>query len=106
MDSIGLITTLEATLTTSKEIFVQHKVGLHARPAAMFVKIANKYTSNITVENLCSQTGPVNAKSILGILSSGVEMNHQIQITAEGEDEDEALKALCELIETNFGEGD
>ena len=93
-------------MTTSKEIVVQHKVGLHARPAAMFVKTANQYTCNITVENLCNQTGPVNAKSILGILSSGVEMNHQIQITTEGEDEEEALAALCELIETNFGEGD
>jgi phosphotransferase system HPr (HPr) family protein len=93
-------------LTTSKEIVVQHKVGLHARPAAMFVKTANQYTSNITVENLCNQTGPVNAKSILGILSSGVEMDHQIQITAEGKDEEQALAALCELIETNFGERD
>lgn len=104
MDIIGLTTSLEATLTASKEIVVQHKVGLHARPAAIFVKTANKYTCNITVENLCNQTGPVNAKSILGILSSGVEMNHQIQITAEGEDEEEAVAALSELIETNFGE--
>ncbi len=70
----------------------------------MFVKTANKYTSDITVENLSNQSEPVNAKSILGILSSGVEMNHQIQITAEGNDEQEALAALCELIETNFGD--
>lgn len=104
LDIIGLATQLEATLTTSKEIVVQHKVGLHARPAATFVKTANKYACNITMENLCNQIGPVNAKSILGILSSGVEMNHQIQITAEGEDEEEALAALCELIKTNFGE--
>lgn len=90
-------------MTTSKEIAVQHKVGLHARPAAMFVKTANKYSCNITVENLSNQSEPVNAKSILGILSSGVEMNHQIKITAEGEDEEEALAALSELIETNFG---
>ena len=95
---------MEATLTTSKEIVVQHKVGLHARPAAMFVKTANQFTCDITVENLCNHTGPVNAKSILGILSSGVEISHQIQITAEGEDEEEALAALYELIETNFGE--
>ena len=70
----------------------------------MFVKTANQFTSQITVENLCNQSDPVNAKSILGILSSGVEMDHQIQITAEGEDEQEAVAALCELIETNFGE--
>jgi phosphotransferase system HPr (HPr) family protein len=104
MNSIGLTISLEATLATSKEIVVQHKVGLHARPAAMFVKTANKYTSNITVKNLSNQSDPVNAKSILGILSSGVEMNHQIRITAKGEDEEEALVALCEIIETNFGE--
>lgn len=91
-------------MTASKEVVVHHKVGLHARPAATFVKTANKYTCQITVENLSNQSEPVNAKSILGILSSGVEMNHKIRITTEGENEEEALEALCELIETNFGE--
>jgi len=90
-------------LTKSLEIAIRHKVGLHARPAALFVKTASIFTSQITVENVSDKSDPVNAKSILGILASGVQMNDRIRITAEGEDEEEALAALQDLIERNFG---
>lgn len=90
-------------MTASHEIIVRHKVGLHARPAAMFVKTASNFTSQITVENVSNKSDPVNAKSILGILASGVQMNDRIRITAEGEDEEEALTVLQDLIERNFG---
>jgi len=68
----------------------------------MFVKVANSFLSQITVKNLSNESDSVNAKSILGILSSGVQMNDHIRITAEGEDEDEALAAIRDLIEGNF----
>jgi len=89
-------------LTKSLEITIRHEVGLHARPAAMFVKAANSFISQITVKNLSNESDSVDAKSILGILSSGVQMNDRILITAEGEDEDEALAALRDLIEGDF----
>ncbi len=89
-------------MTKSLEIAIRHKVGLHARPAAMLVKTANNFSSQITVENLSNKSDPINAKSILGILASGVQMNDRIRITAEGEDEEEALTALRDLIERNF----
>lgn len=89
-------------MTKSLEITIRHEVGLHARPAAMFVKAANRFISQITVKNLSNETDSVDAKSILGILSSGVQMNDRILITAEGEDEDEALAALRDLIEGDF----
>jgi len=89
-------------LTKSLEITISHEVGLHARPAAMFVKVANGFLSQITVKNISNETDSVDAKSILGILTSGVQMNDRIRITAEGEDEDEALAALRDLIERNF----
>lgn len=89
-------------MTKSLEIAIRHKVGLHARPAAMLVKTANNFSSQITVENLSNKSDPINAKSILGILASGVQMNDRILITAEGEDEEEALTALRDLIERNF----
>lgn len=89
-------------LTKSLEITIRHDVGLHARPAAMFVKVANGFLSQITVINLSNESDSVNAKSILGILTSGVQMNDRIRITAEGEDEDEALAALRDLIEGDF----
>ena len=92
-------------MTTSKALIVTHSVGLHARPAALFVKKAAVFKSKILVENRSRKTAPVNAKSLLGVLSLGVSKNDEIRITAEGEDEESALSALSELIESNFGEG-
>ena len=80
---------------------VHNKVGLHARPAALFVQAAMAHQSKITVTN-GEKSG--NAKSILGILSLGVQYNDRITINADGPDEMEALTALTKLIEDNFGE--
>jgi phosphotransferase system HPr (HPr) family protein len=89
-------------LTIQQEIVVRNKVGLHARPAALFVKTAGRYKSRLSVENLTSGKPPANAKSILSLLSCGVSQNNLIRITAEGSDETEALAALVGLIEKNF----
>jgi phosphotransferase system HPr (HPr) family protein len=94
----------ECTLTASLELIVAHKVGLHARPAALFVQTASQFSSEITVENLSKNSTPMNGKSILGILASEVMQDHQIRITADGPDEEQALTALQTLIENNFGE--
>jgi len=91
-------------LTAKRELTVHHKVGLHARPAAMFVKTAMGFSCQIHVTNLSKGTDPVDGKSILGILASCVNQDDRIQITAEGEGDDEALTALCDLIERNFDE--
>lgn len=93
-------------MTTSNEIVVRNKVGLHARPAAQFVKLAGQFKSKTLVENLTKGTPPANAKSILSVLSIAVQMNDQIRLTAEGSDEAAALAALCDLIEKNFGEAE
>lgn len=84
-----------------KEFVIQNKVGLHARPAALFVQTAKKFKSNITVEKNGEE---VNAKSILGILSLGVERGAHIVIKAEGEDEKKVMHEIKELIENKFGE--
>ncbi len=91
---------MESTLT----ITVTHPAGLHARPASLFVKTANQFKSTIQVENLTDSRGAVNAKSILSILTLGVCQDHEINITAEGEDAEDAILALEELINDNFGE--
>jgi len=82
-------------------LVVQHEVGLHARPAAMFVQTAKQFKSDITVSK---DDMEVNAKSILSILTLGVNQGTAITIKADGEDEEEALHALQELVESNFGE--
>lgn len=85
----------------SESIEVQNKTGLHARPAAVFVQAASKFKSNITIEKDLKQA---NAKSILSLLSIGASMGSAIKITAEGEDENQAVDTLIKLIESKFGE--
>ena len=82
-------------------IVVHNKVGLHARPAALFVQAAMAHQSKLTVTR-GEKSG--NAKSMLGILALGVHQDDEITITAEGPDEDAALAALVNLIKNNFGE--
>ena len=85
----------------SKEVLVEIKTGLHARPAATFVKTASEFKSDIVVTKDLKRA---NAKSIMAILSLGVSMGSSITITAEGPDEEAAVSALCDLINTKFGE--
>lgn len=83
---------------------VRHKVGLHARPAALFVQAASKFTSTIKVRNLTANGNFVDAKSIIMVLTLGVMKDHEVLIQTEGADADAALEALKSLIENNFGE--
>ncbi len=86
------------------KIVVKHKVGLHARPASIFVQTANKFTSEITVRNVTAGGEPVDAKSILMVLTLGVIRNHEIELQASGLDEQQALDCLGDLVRGNFGE--
>ena len=83
---------------------VKHKVGLHARPASLFVQTAAKFSSKILVKNLTANGNFVDAKSIIMVLTLGVMKDHEIVLQAEGADADAALEALRLLIEGNFGE--
>ena len=87
-----------------RDVVVTNKTGLHARPAATFVKLVNSFKSKITLENLDRGTPPVNAKSILSILNSGVQQGHHIRLSAEGVDDSAAIDALTELILNKCGE--
>ena len=85
----------------TKEVVIKNQVGLHARPATFFIQKANEFKSSIWVEK---EERRVNAKSLLGVLSLGITKGSSIVISAEGPDEEEAVNALCTLIESNFGE--
>ncbi|MBL7129962.1 MAG: HPr family phosphocarrier protein [Candidatus Omnitrophica bacterium] len=78
-----------------RRLKVKNKQGLHARPAALFVQLANKFDSKITV---AKDNQEVNGKSIMGILMLAAEKNSEILITAEGDDAKEAIDTLEELI--------
>ena len=84
------------------QIVVKHEVGLHARPASQFVKMASGFQSEIKVRNLTSDSAPVDAKSILSVLTLGVERGHEIEVEISGLDEEEALRSLQSLIEADF----
>lgn len=78
-----------------KKLTVKNKSGLHARPAALFVQIANKFDSRITVTR---EGEEVNGKSIMGILMLGAERGSEIEVAAEGDDAHLALLELEKLI--------
>ena len=80
---------------------IRNRLGLHARAAALLVKTANRFGSEITIEKDGLE---VNGKSIMGILMLAASRGSKITVKARGEDAPEALQALGRLIEHKFGE--
>ncbi|MDT8901715.1 HPr family phosphocarrier protein [Anaeroselena agilis] len=80
---------------------ITNKIGLHARPAALLVKTAAAYKSDIT---LVKGDKSVNAKSMLAIMSAGVKAGDAVTVRAAGEDEEQALEAVAALIKAGFNE--
>ncbi len=78
-----------------KQMTVKNRQGLHARPAALFVQVANKFDSRITVKR---DDEEVNGKSIMGILMLGAEKDSSIIIEIDGEDAHEAMEELEKII--------
>lgn len=85
----------------SKKISLINKYGLHARAAAKFVSIASRSGSKITVHYLDKTA---NGKSIMDIMMLAAVLNSELEIKAEGEDEQEVLNNLEQLINERFGE--
>lgn len=79
-----------------------NEVGLHARPSSVLVQQVKKYQSKICISNFTLKSKSVNAKSILDILTLGIEKGHEVSLTAEGADEDDAIKFIQNLIESDF----
>lgn len=86
-----------------REVTVSNRQGLHARPAAEFVKLASTFDSEIFVEK---DELEVNGKSIMGVMMLAAEPGATLAIRAEGDDSDEAVEALAGLVEDGFGEED
>jgi len=84
-----------------KDFEIQNELGLHARPAALFVKTANSFQADIIVEK---EGKKVNGKSIMGIMMLAAAKGSAIKIKARGKDADEAMGALQQLILSKFGE--
>ncbi len=80
---------------------IGNELGLHARPAALFVQKANKYKSDIFLRK---DEVEVNGKSIMSVMMLAVESGTEVTLKADGEDEKAAIQDLKALIESNFGE--
>lgn len=84
-----------------KTIIITNPAGLHARPAALFVQTAGKFTSNVWIKKGIKK---VNAKSIMGLMSLAVSQGTEVVIGAEGEDEEKVINELIDLVTTGFEE--
>ena len=91
-DSSGLMT---------KELLVSNKLGIHARPAAMFVKVANRFSCDIFVEK---DGEKVNGKSIMGLMMLAAGPGSKLTVHADGHDASQALTEIEALMEKKFHE--
>lgn len=87
----------------NKEIEIINKLGLHARAAAKLVALASKFSSEV---QLRKNNQEVNAKSIMGVMMLAASQGTMLELVVNGEDEQEAIEAIIELINDRFGEGE
>ena len=85
----------------TQKVIVKNKDGLHARPATLFVKVASKYKSEVTL----SKNGrEVNGKSIMGVMMLAAAKGSELILKVDGPDEEQAVQSLMELFERKFDE--
>ena len=89
----------------SAEFIVRNEHGLHARPGTMLVNTIKQFNSEITVTNLDGTGKPANGRSLMKVVALGVKKGHHLRFTAQGEDAEQALKAIGEAIAAGLGEG-
>ena len=95
------MTTQSEQPTISKDLIIQNRNGLHARPAALFVKTSSRFHSEVWVEK---DGEKVNGKSIMGLMMLAAGKGSVLRITAEGEDAVTVMQELEHLVSTRFGE--
>lgn len=89
------------TMAVERKVRLPNELGLHARPAMQLVELANKFTSSIRIGR---DGREVDCKNMIAVLTLGAEQGAEILIAADGEDAEEAVEALCRLVEIGFGE--
>jgi phosphocarrier protein HPr len=85
----------------TKELQVSNKLGIHARPAALFVKVASRFKCDVLVEK---DGETVNGKSIMGLMMLAAGPGSKLEVHANGSDAGEAIEALEALMESKFNE--
>jgi len=93
---------MEGMIEAARHVSVTNRYGLHARPAAEFVKLASRFECDVWVEKDGLE---VNGKSIMGVLMLAAESGSTLRLRTVGEDAESALEALVRLVERGFGDG-
>ena len=91
----------DSELKVHRQMVVQNKLGIHARPAAMFVKVANRYACNVMVEK---DGETVNGKSIMGLMMLAAGPGSKLLVSCEGQDATQAATELEQLLKRKFDE--
>ena len=89
-------------MMVKRDAVIQNRKGLHARASAQLVKVAESFEATTYI---CYQDRRVEAQSIMGLLMLGAGQGACVRIEGEGEDADQAVSSLVDLIENKFGEG-
>lgn len=92
---------MSEAIVEERKVVVRNRMGLHARPAAEFVKLATKFKAEVHLEK---DGFSVNGKSIMGVMMLAAEQGSELRIRAEGADAADAAQALHALIDQGFGE--
>lgn len=95
----------ESDSVLSAEFVVRNEHGLHARPGTALVNIIKQFNSAITVTNLDGSGKPANGRSLMKVVALGVKSGHRLRFTADGDDAEQALKAIGAAIAAGLGEG-
>lgn len=91
----------KAVVTITREFEIRNQYGIHARPAALFVKTASRFDSDVTVEK---EGTKVSGKSIMGLMTLEASLGTKLKVTAHGADAAEMLNELQKLFDSKFGE--
>jgi phosphocarrier protein len=89
--------------TATKQVTITNSLGLHARPAMVFVELASQYEADITVCR-CDNSEGVDGKSIMQMMMLAATRGTDLRITASGDDAQTAVESLVSLVKTNFNE--
>jgi phosphocarrier protein HPr len=90
--------------TASRDVLIINKLGLHARPAMQFVDIANQFKSNVMVRKGGEEPADADGKSVMQMIILAAVEGTPLRIEADGDDAEEAVSKLVELVEGKFGE--
>ena len=90
-------------MNCQREVRIENRNGLHARPAAEIVKTASRFKSEVTIRR---DDMEVNGKSIMGVMMLAAEYGTTLRLRANGEDAEQAVEAIAALVASRFGERD